>query len=205
MAMAGRVGVGVLAVGLLVALPVPARAEATTDPMKPLPSELLAPPIRLTGSCSGVGIREWHGDRSKEAIKLLDVLCRGAVAAFAGFAEEQNLKPDRVGRLEWNVALLPDGHCNRCMNDLDGRFAERAGMGDLVGYTARTDQYVFLTAEILDSDGKPKPLWVESWVHELWHALSQSSGVYYQQLWGDEEIDEQLAQKFVRYVLGAWR
>lgn len=196
-----------LAVGLLVAMPIPVHAdESTTGPMTPLPSELLPKPIRLTGSCSGVVIREWrHGEPSKKAIRLLDVLCRGAVAAFPGFAPEHGLEPDRVGSLDWNVALLADGHCNRCMNNLDGRFAERAGMGDLVGYTARSDHYVFLTNEIFDAEGKPKPIWVASVVHELWHALSQSSGVYYQQLWGDEEIDEEYARKFVRHVLGAWR
>lgn len=193
-----------LLLGLLVALPVPAHAdEPTTGPMTPLPSELLPKPIRLTGGCSGVVIREWRdGEPSKKAIRLLDVLCRGAVAAFAGFAEQQGWKPDRVGRLSWSVALLPNGHCHRCLNDLEGRFAERAGMGDLVGYTNRNDDYVFITSEILDTNGKPKAIWVESWVHELWHAMSQSSGVYYQHLWADEDADEKLAQKFVRHVLG---
>lgn len=195
---------GALVLLFLLVAPAPAQAdEHTTGPMTPLPSELLPQPIHLTGSCSGVVVREWHGDRSKKAIKLLDVVCRGAVAAFPGFAQEHGLEPDRVGRLTWSVALLPAGHCSRCMNDLEGRFTERAGMGDLVGYTARTDQYVFITSEIFDNKGKPKAIWVESWVHELWHALSQSSGVYYQQLWGDEDIDEQLAQKFVRHMLGA--
>lgn len=192
-----------LAVGLLVAMPIPVHAdENPTGPMTPLGSELLPKPIRLSGSCSGVVIREWHGDQSKKAIKLLDVLCRGAVAAFPRFVEEQNLKPVRAEKASWNVSLIPNGHCNRCMNDLEGRFAERAAMGDLVGYTDRTDHYVFITSEIFDADGKPKPIWVESWVHELWHALSQSSGVYYQQLWGDEAIDEEYARKFVRHVLG---
>lgn len=204
--MAGRVGVGALAVGYLVGLTIPAHAdERQTGPMTPLASELLAKPVRLTGSCSGVVVREWHGDRSMKAVKLLDVVCRGAVAAFGGFAEEQGLKPVRAEKLGWSVALLPNGHCSRCMNDLAGRFAERAGMGDLVGYTARRDHYVFITSEIFDVDGKPKPIWVESWVHELWHALSQSSGVFYREHWGDEDIDEQYAQKFVRHVLGAWR
>lgn len=206
MNMATRHCVTLVLVSPLVALPVPAQAdEHTTGPMTPLSSELLPKPIRLSGSCSRVVVREWHGDRSKKAIRLLDVLCRGAVAAFPGFAPEHGLEPDRVGSLDWNVALLADGHCSRCVNDLQGRFAERAGMGDLVGYTARTDHYVFITNEIFDTEGKPKAIWVESVVHELWHALSQSSGVYYQQLWGDEEIDERLAQQFVGHVLGAWR
>lgn len=202
MAMAARVGVGVVAVGFLVGLAIPAHAdERQTGPMTPLASELLAKPIRLTGSCSGVVIREWHGDRSKKAIKLLDILCRGAVAAFPGFLQEQGLKPVRPEKLSWNVALLPDGHCYRCLNDREHRFAARTLLGDLWGYTNRADQYVFLTNEIFDYSGTPKPIWVESVVHELWHAMSQSSGVYYQN-WGDEEIDEQYARKFVGYVLG---
>lgn len=198
-----RVCAALVLLGLLLALTIPAHAdENTTGPMTPLPAELLSKPIRLSGSCSGVVIREFHGDRSKKAIKLLDVLCRGAVAAFPGFAQEQNLKPNQVGRLRWDVAVLPDGHCYRCLNDREHRFAARSLLGDLWGYTLRTDRYVFITNEIFDTGGKPDPIWVESWVHELWHVISQSSGVFYQQLWGDEESDEQYAQKFVRHVLG---
>lgn len=202
MAMAVRVGVGGFAVGLVLTLTVPTHAtKPTVGPMTPLPSELLAKPIRLSGSCSGVVIREWHGGQTKKAIKLLDVLCRGAIAAFPGFAQEHGMTPDGTAPFSWSVALLPDGDCHRCMNDVEHRFAPRSGLGFLAGYTSRTEQYVFITNEIFDAEGKPKPIWVESWIHELWHALSQSSSVYYAN-WQDEEIDERYAQEFVRYVLG---
>lgn len=198
-----RLGTAAIAFALCVTTPAQAD-EDTAGPMTPLPSELLAHPIRLTGSCSGVTITEWRGTQSKKAIKLMDVLCRGAIVAFPGFARDQGLKPDRVGRLSWNVALLPDGHCYRCLNDRKQRFAARSLLGDLWGYTNRDDRYIYITNEIFDADGRPNQIWVKSFVHELAHAMSMHLGIYERHSsteWRRAEI-EKCATKFTAWVLG---
>ncbi len=207
-----RGGVPLLLVLLGVIASRPARADdasAAVDEMPPLASELLARPFHLTGSCSRVVIREWevtvHGtERARRAFEALDALCHQAVALFPVFARNQGLKPQRHGPLDWSMALIPDGYCFRCMNDIKHRFTNRFSFGDVWAFTSWPERYIYLTNLVFVGDA-PRPVWRKSVIHELWHAQSMSSGIYDHHAtdpWDRYDIDERYAERFTAWVLG---
>lgn len=195
---------------LVAAAPVHAdRTHLVDGHMTPLLGELLPHPLHLTGSCSGVAVTEWDvtvagSQRTAKATKLLDKWCRRAVAEFPVFLGKRGLKAHPLPRLRWHLALLSDGHCYRCLNDRKWRFDGRYPLGDLWGYTNFREQYAYITNQVF-LDGKPRAVWVQSVVHESWHECSYASGLW-QTLgrddWEREQQDEELAEKFTRYVLG---
>lgn len=197
---------------LLLIVPGPAHADSGQNidgHMTPLRSELLRHPIHLTGACSGVAVREWDvtvagSERTAQATKLLDRWCRRAVAEFPVFLSKRGLRAHAVPHLHWNLALLSDGHCYRCLNDRKWRFDGRFPLGDLWGYTNFRERYAYITNQVF-VDGKPRPVWVRSVVHESWHECSYASGLW-QTLgrddWEREQQDEELAVAFTKYVLG---
>lgn len=136
--------------------------------IEPFPEEYLygtVSSINLTGYCSQVSIKEWQEPRQDfpKAISDLDRFCNLAVLKF-GFNYE---KP-----FVWNLSFLKQGSCYRCLNDTKYRFIGRKNQNYVDSYTSQTFEYTFLPNIV---DGPKFKLY---YMHELYHALSMSRGMY---------------------------
>lgn len=184
-----------LSLALLTA-PAAARAQAD-ETMTPLPSEELAQPIHLP---CGLTLREWHGQSrpSRAAEAEMERLCVAAERHFVPFLRSRGLElplPDR-GAFRWSESLIPDGHCHRCLNDVQGRFAARFPHNELWGYTDLRRQWSFMISDVRS------PMFRLVFTHELFHAMSMFYGLYESHsgsTWIEKsDVDEKLARAFTR-------
>lgn len=170
----------------------------TAANMLPTHNELLTQPISL--SC-GVTIREWHGESApnKQTIKELNTLCHRGLVSFSRFLSSKKLKAPHSGTFSWNWALLPDGSCYRCMNDIAYRFNRRFIKAPLWGYTGRNERFTFTVSDL----NLKSPKYNKIFVHELFHAMSMYYGLYDTHAPNDVERtmkDEALAKQFTQYM-----
>jgi len=181
---------------LLVLIPFVAIAdEKVVGHMPPLEEELLSDPITL--HC-GIVITEWQGGKpTAESIKNMNTLCNEALSAFFPFVKHHKLKAERYGAFNWSLSLIPDGECYRCLNDLDYRFAQRAFLNKVWGYTDVYAKYIWIVN---------KPEWnfyKTVFVHELFHAMSVYYGVWHNHAETNAErcsIDEKYAEAFTEML-----
>lgn len=164
--------------------------------MEPLPHELLANPIKL--QC-GLVIREWRGTMpSLTEIQKLNTLCDLAKEAFIPFLAQHGLTPKHNKPFSWNIAIIPDGTCYRCMHDLDYRFKHRTLRSELWGYTSLYEKYIFTISST------SMKFYNEVFTHELFHAFSMYYGLYINHHPFDNRIrsskDERLAVSFTKYL-----
>jgi len=158
---------------------------ASANRMQPLASERLNNPIEL--DC-GIFIKEWRG--GKKDIKLVNKLCSKSLDYYPAFLKKHNLKRKHTWIFRFSMALVPDGRCSRCMNDLDDRFVERPQQSILIGYTSANQRWTYLIGDTYHPEFKV------TFVHELFHALNVFYG-----LWTPTEAEEDLAEAFT-YDLG---
>ena len=135
--------------------------------MTPLADERLTQPISL--SC-GVTIYEWRGGKIDQP--RVDKLCRMATSYFFPYLETQGIEPQHRNSFSWSMALIPQGKCYRCMNDLQYRFKNRPIRIYLAGYTSFTISWLFMVG------GDRHPDFNVTMVHELFHAMSEHYGVF---------------------------
>lgn len=185
---------------------------------EPQPEELLSAPIKLT-ECPGVTITEWRrsnepfSGESDDAIRVLNKTCKKSVELFMPFLNSVGIdfkqKP-----LEENISLLPwngwdnnhkhwgrgDGDDYRNLQDFvyrfDTRFVKNEQKSEVYGWTDRNINYVFVLNDVLDKEDYHPPF-VEVMSHELFHAISNVSGLY-NKIGGDR--DEELAMDFGKFV-----
>lgn len=164
--------------------------------MEPLPHELLVNPIKL--QC-GLVIREWRGTiPSLTEIKKLNLLCDVAKKAFVPFLAQHDIKPQHNKPFVWNLSIIPDGRCYRCMHDLHYRFKQRSIRSELWGYTGLFEEYIFTVSNT------SMRYYNVIFTHELFHAFSMYYGVYTSHHPFDNRIrsakDEKLAVGFTQYL-----
>lgn len=164
--------------------------------MAPLQTEFLNRPITL--DC-GLMIQEWRGTKpTLVEIKKLNKLCTFAVSKFPEFIAKHNIKKQHNGAFAWNISLIPDGYCYRCLNDIHFRFKRRGLRQDLWGYTDNNEKYIWTISNTTDSYFKT------IYIHEIFHALSMFYGIYDSHHpfnnWERSRADERLAQGFTEYL-----
>jgi hypothetical protein len=198
--------------------PIPSLVDAS-DPMLPLPGELLKDPIKLHGACERVSIVEWKSTpgnkfnkpENKEAVALIDDYCNEAIGAFVSFARtykeavELNVTEQSLDKFYHRISLLPavvtdHGTDPRALNDnyVGGRFNKRSAGGESIwGYTLEKNRISFIDNGVFTRNHTPRPIFKDTLVHELFHAMSIFVGTSKQ--WSDDD-EERHAQKFEEYV-----
>jgi hypothetical protein len=134
--------------------------------MPPFPKERLASPMHL--KC-GLTIHEWRGTNIDRA--RAEKICALAIKNFVPFLKTKGLKPDHDEPFEWPAALMPDGACYRCMNDVKYRFYVRPYKGYATGYTSYTQNWMFMVGNSKRGD------FDVTLAHELFHAMSDHYGI----------------------------
>jgi hypothetical protein len=198
-----------------------AAADGATDPPG---QERLKKPIRLP-SCPA-SIVEWKasagkaGTRpSRKAASAMDEVCAEATKHFSGFLRSKGYRFALEGaRLDLEVSVLPfkaeeDGRDPGNLNDIEGRFRGRrafpsAGGGavDVLGFYSGQEGPVYIRNDVV-VDGRINPEFIETFAHELFHAMTRQYGLY-EQIGGNAVqrpvLEEKLAQEFGREVLDRW-
>lgn len=191
----------------------------------PLSHELLPKPIALQ-DCSGVIIKEWRGSRGKNytevnsaAIEKLNKICKASVARFHSYLNQNGIQAKQCTFTQ-NVSVLPwdafdsagstwgpgDGDDYRNLQDIKWRFNDRYAPGEsikeVLGWTDRNINYVFIINDVLDRESHHPPV-AEIFSHELFHAMSNMCGVW-ETLGGSVESrqvkDEELASAFGKII-----
>ncbi len=187
-------------------------ASPPRDRMEPLPSELLAEPIEIE-ACPGLTVIEWRptrGERdttspSDEGVELMNRLCRLAIDRFPRFVKARHRPAlDVGGAFEGlRLCLMPadvdnQGLERRNLNDNDGRFVGRIVQGTTYfwGYLDVHHQTIFMRNDALDPSRAPNPGFERTFVHELYHAMSDYSG---QRARDGDLVEEEMAGRFEAY------
>ena len=177
---------------LLLLLSSSAQAD-TTFVTLPLPTELLSKPVEL--DC-GATIREWRGSRLTESrIERVNSMCSLVNEKFGPFVKELGYSPSDAP-FYYSLSFIPYGKNYRDLNDIEYRFAGRAGGTNLTGYTVHEGRYVFNISNPNDRD------FDVSFAHELFHAMSYHYGIHAQHEGDVDMIEENLARKFTKRLMG---
>lgn len=188
--------------------------------MTPTESELLPEPIQLK-ECPSLTVREWRPTKGYEkstgpslrTIMTLNFYCRKATEKFPKFLKENKLKfSTQNGKFKISMSLLPfkkgrEGFNYRNLNDLTYRFKNRYSEYDsegnpypIFGYTSYTHNYIFIRNDVLTDNGETNPKFVQTFVHELFHAMSYHFRVYHNHKGDIHAADEAYAVKFEEYL-----
>lgn len=203
---------------VILALTFPALAQADSKVvghMRPLPSELLAEPIKLTNHCKYAEIVEWRATngrtdttaKSKKAISIIDVACNKAISQIRIFAKSQGLtindEPFRV-----KISLMPadihvQGRNYRNLNDNRYRFKSRNTPGQAFWGWADEKGDLYIRNDVFKYTSEQNRNFEIVFVHELWHIASFQYGIY--DTLSDNEIeknkqDEILAIRFTTFL-----
>jgi hypothetical protein len=160
--------------------------------MQPFSEERLSHPVQLR---CGVTIYEWRGIGINRG--HANKLCSLAVDNFVPYLKTKHLKPVHDNPFRWSMALIPDGRCYRCMNDVKWRFINRPIRVYVTGYTSFTQRWLFMLGNTNRRD------FDVTMVHELFHAMSYYYGVLDQHPGSEyEQIarDERLAVGFTLWL-----
>lgn len=152
---------------------------SATNNITPLPSEKLSNPIVL--SC-GLTITE-------SQVKNIDVNYLNDLCLISKKAFEKMLKTHLSKKFKWNMSLLYDGTCNRCLND----FSRFNRTYEVYGYTDKNSQYIFITDDVYSKE------FVVTFFHEMYHAFSMYYGFYdmHPGPWQEKSRqDDMLAEQF---------
>jgi hypothetical protein len=140
--------------------------------MQPFQEERLDTPMTL--NC-GVTIYEWRGSGIKT----------------------KRMEPAHDQPFRWSMALMPDGRCYRCMNDVQWRFAYRPVKQYVTGYTSFNQRWLYMFGNTGHRE------FDVTMVHELWHAQSYYYGII-NQYPGDDDAkvarDERMAVGFTMWL-----
>jgi len=185
--------------------------------IKPLPSELLAPQVKLNNHCDKVTIVEWRGTSntlplttpSKKAIKVIDDICNLALSKFPEFARKKNLKPDMSVTFKAKVALMPasiynEGLNYRNLNDIKYRFAnrDRQEVKYIWGLGAESG-YLYVRNDVLSNKNTANRRFEIIFAHELFHMISFQYNIFDKHSDIEEEkykINEKLALEFTEHL-----
>lgn len=193
----------------------------------PLPSELLAKPVKLK-ACPGFAIVEWKSSKDKhnteqneKTKKVIEDTCSISVKLFDEFIAKENLVKKNNNKLKITVSLLPwdvlgngtswgdgDGDDYRNLNDVDYRFRDsikvtgpNGGILDIWGLTERKLDHLFIRNDPLNSNNEPNKIFIKVLSHEIFHTLSSHYGIFDSLGSNKQHKDEQLALKFDAFVL----
>ena len=184
---------------------------------EPLPNELLAHPIHLTGYCKDVTIVEWRGvPISPRALALVDSICNSSFLNFFTFMTE-----DKHYRFEnkedyfpvRNICFLPYlTNERRGLNDSSYRFSGRQRSYDnegyllpILGYTKKEPHYTFMMNNALNDDDTVNRYFVIVLAHELFHSLSfyyHTHDRFYDNVFDRNARDEIFADQFTEKYYG---
>ena len=184
-------------------------AIPTQGPMNPLEKEKLSQPIYLKEKCSKVSIIEWKPEASSpnniETISILNEICNKAINNY----KKTFIKFKLNSPLLQSISILPKDSNYRSLNDSDFRFYFRSKSyqnGSVIpiwGYHQRMANAIYIFNEIRTKE-KDKfitnPQFKETFSHELFHAMSQQSGLYNSHVGNKDEVEEKLAQKFAKVL-----
>lgn len=179
------------AISILLFAPLLKADEFIVGHMPPFESEKLDSPINL--NC-GLVIYEWRGGNKENDSSTINKYCSLALENFGPFIKKHkniNIEP----QLTFSLSLIPDTKRYRGLNDLKYRFFDRQQQVEVWGYTSYNNKYIFITSETSIPEFK------KVFVHEVFHAISMSSGVFDSHP-GDKyekyKVDEKLARKFTK-------
>jgi len=182
--------------------------------MRPMEHEKLPKPVSLSKSCKAVQIIEWkptpghvkHTKITKKAIKVVDRSCNLVVQKYYSFVRSKGYKPNVID-FDTSISFLPadlrrHGEAVRNLNDIDYRFAYRSDKDPLWGFYQRKYDWAYITNDVLKDNGKVNKGFILVVVHELFHAMSYSTGVFHQHRPASnrEAIEEELTQQFTEYL-----
>jgi hypothetical protein len=160
--------------------------------MQPFQEERLDTPMTL--NC-GVTIYEWRGSGINRA--HAEKLCQLAVDNFIPYLKTKRMEPAHDQPFRWSMALMPDGRCYRCMNDVQWRFAYRPVKQYVTGYTSFNQRWLYMFGNTGHRE------FDVTMVHELWHAQSYYYGII-NQYPGDDDAkvarDERMAVGFTMWL-----
>jgi hypothetical protein len=188
--------------------------------MRPMQHERLSDPVSLSKSCEDVQIIEWkptpghvkHTKITKKATKVVDKACNRVVDNFYSFVRSKGYKP-RVIDFDTSLSFLPAdlrrrGEDPRNLNDITYRFVHRSDQDPLWGFYQRRYDWAYITNDVLKDNGKVNKDFTLVVVHELFHAMSYSTGVFHQHRPASnrERIEEEMAEQFTEHLgLGRYR
>ena len=161
---------------------------------QPLKSEVINP---IVLDC-GFIIEEFWGEKiTKGFIQRLNDTCLLAHSNFGPFLRRNGLKKAHDIEFYWSGSFIPDGTCYRCLNDIEYRFANRPNKEMLSGYSNLDDLHSFIGVNRDDV--------IVTFLHELYHAMSEYYGVF--DTLGntfEERVvrDESLARQFTIWLIG---
>lgn len=184
--------------------------------MRPLEYERLAKPVSLSGLCKKVQIIEWkptpgyerYTTITQQAVGVVDGACNMAIKNFYIFIDSKGIYSiDKTSYLDTSISFIPadmrrGGDSIRSLNDVMYRFVNRQDKDPLWGFYQRRCDWAYITNDVLRDNGKVNPGFILVVVHELFHAMSYTTGVFNQHRPEEdrEEIEEKLAQQFTAYL-----
>jgi hypothetical protein len=206
--------------------------EKVSGHESPLPSELLPEPV-VFENCSGIKIIEWRASKNKKnteinkkSVYFINIICKTSFANFEPFLKSKGINYSKKDlNIVQNISILPwdpfgegswdgetgdgDGDDYRNLQDYTYRFKNRTKfykngrITELLGYTDRNHNAVYVMNDVLNKDLKYNPKFAEVFAHELFHAMSNMNGVY--DNLGKTTVerqnkDEELAHEFTKFL-----
>lgn len=184
--------------------------------MRPLEYERLINPVSLSTLCKNVKIVEWRSTPGyteytkldKKTIRIVNATCNLTVKNFYTFIDSKKVYYiDREKQLSTSLSFIPavlgrSGKAHRNLNDVQYRFAYRSVLEPLWGYFQRHANWAYITNDVLEDDGEINVGFVLVTAHELFHAMSYTTGVFHQHkpVHRKEEIEEELAEQFTEFL-----
>ncbi len=126
--------------------------------------------------CDGVEVIEWTPSPTTLQIESAQQVCWTSIQLFPQWIAP--LKKIHPTVIKYRISFIPSGDKAGELNDLTGRFIDRASLGKVWGWTQYKRKIAYVT-----SDGPT----AQSLAHELYHVQSHQYGIwklYYPQ---DEE------------------
>jgi len=182
--------------------------------MEPMQSELLDRPIYPI-SCRGLKIVEWRPtpgslhatSPNKKSISIINNICKLVFSEYINFLEKEGFsrKVDYLNATKRSSACLMPADINdhgtdfRNLNDNIFRFKDRRvhGVEYFWGYYDYNLKTIFSTNDPIDINENINNNFESVFAHELYHAISHYTGIYYEV--GVEE-EEAMAQRFTDYL-----
>lgn len=144
--------------------------------------------IGLSGNCKFFKIIEWQ--KQSQNVEIIDKICNSSFKELTEFASKNKCSLRQGKDLDFKISLLSLGNCDRCLNDINGRFYFRLRhykdnqIIPIWGYYRKDLNLVFLRDDIGSDEFKL------TFLHELFHVFQ------YQKIIDCPGKPEDLADKF---------